>query len=45
MSLAIVLSLSLLAIFLVFGAAFAWVIRLASEEKAPSEPLDDPEFG
>ena len=44
MSLVIVLGLSLLAIFLVFGAAFAWVVRLASLEKAHDDPLWEDEL-
>ena len=32
MSVLVIFALSLLAIFLVFGVAFAWVVRLASED-------------
>ena len=41
MSLLIVLGLSLLAIFVVLGATFAWVVRLASIEEGVRMPKND----
>jgi hypothetical protein len=41
MSLLIMLGLSLLAIFVVLGATFAWVVRLASIEQGSGVPKND----
>lgn len=40
MSLLIVLGLSLLAIFVVLGTTFAWVVRLASIEESDTSKQD-----